>query len=97
MDRVYDYMLHLITEYSKLQDFKPVPPSSAQLICQKSLLCFADLKQKELLEMSASGTALTPPCTLQNAIGVNFDELIHQNKKSIQDVEDMKARKVIKD
>ena len=52
MDRVYDYMFHLITEYSKLQDFKPVPPSSAQEVCPESLLCFADEKKRQFLEKS---------------------------------------------
>lgn len=47
MDHVYDYMYHLIVEYSKLQDFKPAPPSLAQEVCVESILCVAD-KQQDL-------------------------------------------------
>ncbi|XP_057536327.1 uncharacterized protein LOC130814254 [Amaranthus tricolor] len=64
MDRVYDYMYHLIKEYSKLQDFKPIPPSSAQELCIESLLCFADPKQKQFLEQSATSLSSMPPCVL---------------------------------
>ncbi|XP_021715534.1 O-glucosyltransferase rumi homolog [Chenopodium quinoa] len=69
MDRVYDYMFHLLMEYSKLQDFKPIPPSSAQEVCIESLLCFAEPKQKQFLEQSATSLASMPPCVLPNADG----------------------------
>ncbi|CAK9164206.1 unnamed protein product [Ilex paraguariensis] len=65
MRRVYDYMYHLITEYSKLQDFTPVLPSSAQEICVDSLLCFADEKQRQFLKKSTSLPSPAPSCTLQ--------------------------------
>ncbi|GJU65689.1 transcriptional activator DEMETER [Tanacetum coccineum] len=52
IDRVYDYMYHLITEYAKLQDFKPVRPSTALEECVDSLLCYADETQRGFLERS---------------------------------------------
>lgn len=64
MDRVYDYMLHLITEYSKLLDYKPAPPSSALEACVESLLCLADPKQRQNLEKAAASPSPYPPCTL---------------------------------
>nr|GMD23838.1 O-glucosyltransferase rumi homolog [Ipomoea batatas] len=64
MDRIYDYMYHLIREYAKLQDFVPVPPSSAQEVCLDSVLCFADEKQREFLERTTAFPSPTPPCTL---------------------------------
>ncbi|XP_008791205.1 O-glucosyltransferase rumi homolog [Phoenix dactylifera] len=64
MDRVYDYMYHLIVEYSKLQDFKPVPPSSAQEVCVESILCVADNKQSQFLERSYASPSSFFPCTL---------------------------------
>lgn len=67
MDRVYDYMFHLIMEYSKLQDFKPLPPSSAQEVCIETLLCFAEPKLRQFLEQSATSLASMPPCVLPNA------------------------------
>ncbi|CBI15952.3 hypothetical protein VitviT2T_008325 [Vitis vinifera] len=64
MARVYDYMYHLITEYSKLLRFKPEPPPSAHEICEESLLCFADPTQRQCLERSTTYPSPTPPCTL---------------------------------
>ena len=42
MDAVYDYMLHLLTEYAALQDFTPAPPTTAQEACEGSVLCLAE-------------------------------------------------------
>ncbi|CAN1167010.1 O-glucosyltransferase rumi [Linum perenne] len=65
MDRIYDYMFHLITEYSKLQRFKPVPPASALEVCPDSVLCFADEKQRMFLEKSVTSPSSEPPCNLR--------------------------------
>ncbi|TYI73269.1 hypothetical protein E1A91_D07G119000v1 [Gossypium mustelinum] len=94
MDRVYDYMFHLISEYAKLQDFKPVPPSSAQQVCEESLLCFADDKQKEFLKKSAvTDGSSTPPCTLIKRPNPNFFTIWNdQKRKIIDNVKDMENR-----
>ncbi|KAG9134417.1 hypothetical protein Leryth_027405, partial [Lithospermum erythrorhizon] len=63
MDRVYDYMFHLLNEYSKLLDFKPQRPPSAVDVCAESILCFADEKQKSFLTRSATHPSSFPPCT----------------------------------
>ncbi|KAI4340331.1 hypothetical protein MLD38_025181 [Melastoma candidum] len=67
MDHVYDYMYNLLTEYSKLLRFSPVPPSSAVEICGESLLCFADSMQTPLLKRSAVQPSPSEPCTLMTA------------------------------
>ncbi|XP_022970432.1 O-glucosyltransferase rumi homolog [Cucurbita maxima] len=67
MDTVYAYMFQLITEYSKLLDFKPTPPPSALEVCSESLLCIADEKQRQFLEKSATSASLVPPCSLNRA------------------------------
>ncbi|KAK7289818.1 hypothetical protein RIF29_03780 [Crotalaria pallida] len=67
MDRIYDYMFHLISEYSKLLDFKPTPPSSALEICTDSVLCFADDKQRLFLKKSLAFPSKAPPCTIKPA------------------------------
>ncbi|PNX83001.1 hypothetical protein L195_g039038 [Trifolium pratense] len=67
IDRIYDYMFHLISEYSKLLDFKPTAPSSSLEVCSESVLCFADEKQREFLSRSATTPSQTPPCNLQPA------------------------------
>lgn len=64
MDRVYDYMFHLISEYAKLQDFTPKLPSSAMEVCPDSVLCYADDKQTPFLRESIAFPSQTPPCTL---------------------------------
>lgn len=67
MDRIYDYMLHLLSEYAKLQDFKPSPPPTALEVCSESVLCFADDKQRMFLSKSTTSPSQTPPCTLKPA------------------------------
>ncbi|CAI9106977.1 OLC1v1006232C2 [Oldenlandia corymbosa var. corymbosa] len=65
MDRVYDYMFHLLSEYSKLQDFKPVRPPTATETCVESVLCYADENQRRFLEKSLAFPSTSPPCSLQ--------------------------------
>lgn len=86
MDRVYDYMYHLIMEYSKLQDFKPIPSSSAREVCLESLLCFADTKQRQFLERSTAFASEGAPCSFEAARGITVTNWIKQKEKAIQDV-----------
>ncbi|GFZ19632.1 O-glucosyltransferase rumi-like protein [Actinidia rufa] len=87
MDRVYDYMLYLITEYSKLLDFKPIEPSSAVEVCAESLLCYADETQRQFLERSASSPSPTPPCTLQPPDNKFIKSWLEEKSKIIKDVQ----------
>ncbi|KAK9126100.1 hypothetical protein Scep_014946 [Stephania cephalantha] len=87
MDRVYDYMYHLITEYSKLQDFKPSPPSSAQEMCAESLLCYADSKQKEFLSRSTASPSKSPPCTLPSTDRTIINDWLEKKRKIISEVQ----------
>ncbi|XWS71573.1 hypothetical protein CRYUN_Cryun03dG0149500 [Craigia yunnanensis] len=97
MDRVYDYKFHLISEYSKLQDFKPVPPSSAQEVCEESLLCLAKPKQREFLRRAAAGGSSTPPCNLIKRPNSNFFNIwTDQKKKIIEQVKDMEMRNAVR-
>lgn len=64
MDRVYDYMYHLVVEYSKLQDFKPTPPPASQEMCIESVLCLATCKQKQFLDSSFTSPSSYVPCDL---------------------------------
>lgn len=83
IDRIYDYMYHLIVEYAKLLDFKPVRPVSALEECVESLYCFADQNQTELLARSATLPSQTPPCTLHAQTNRQIDKIIEQKKKII--------------
>lgn len=92
MDRVYDYMFHLINEYSKLLDFKPVRPSSSLEVFKESLLCLADMKQRKLLEKSTAHTSPSPPCSLPLPDSNFINNWIQRKKKTIKDMEDIKLK-----
>nr|ACG43398.1 lipopolysaccharide-modifying protein [Zea mays] len=67
MHAVYDYMLHLLTEYARLlidQDHGLSPPPHAQEACEASLLCLADDKQRRFLHASKADPAPGDPCVL---------------------------------
>ncbi|KAF8725881.1 hypothetical protein HU200_020447 [Digitaria exilis] len=64
MSAVYDYMLHLLTEYAALMDFRPAPPPEAQEACEGSVLCIADDKQRRFLEASRAEPAVDEPCVM---------------------------------
>ncbi|KAL7587002.1 hypothetical protein Lser_V15G38294 [Lactuca serriola] len=83
MERVYDYMYHLITEYSKLLDFKPVSPESALEECVESLLCYADETQRGVLERSATFPSSAPPCKLPPPNAEIIKKQIEEKRKVI--------------
>ncbi|KAK6927119.1 Glycosyl transferase CAP10 domain [Dillenia turbinata] len=87
MNRVYDYMYHLILEYSKLLDFEPSPPPSALEVCAESLLCHADSEQRETLERSTAFPSAAPPCTLPPPDSGLIDQWIQMKIKTISDLE----------
>ncbi|KAL9305298.1 unnamed protein product [Arabidopsis thaliana] len=86
MNRVYDYMFHLVTEYSKLQKFKPEKPASANEVCAGSLLCIAEQKERELLERSRVVPSLDQPCKLPVEDRNRLEWLIQQKNKTIENV-----------
>ncbi|KAL9237302.1 hypothetical protein vseg_011869 [Gypsophila vaccaria] len=65
MDYVYDYMLHLLTEYAKLLKFKPTIPKNAVELCSETMACqapeFQSKFMKESMVMSPSDKS---PCTM---------------------------------
>ncbi|CAN7065439.1 unnamed protein product [Brassica rapa subsp. trilocularis] len=89
MNRVYDYMFHLINEYSKLQRFKPGKPPSAKEVCAGSLLCFAEQKERDLLERSRAVPSMDRPCKLPGADRDRLERLIQRKKQTIEDVRNM--------
>ncbi|KAG6475963.1 O-glucosyltransferase rumi homolog [Zingiber officinale] len=65
MDFVYDYMLHLLTEYAKLLRFKPSVPENATELCLESIACRAPTNVKKfLLESMEKTTHEAEPCSL---------------------------------
>lgn len=65
MDRVYDYMLHLVTEYSKLLKYKPTIPKKAVELCSESMACSSQGFEKDfMMESLIKGPAQVHPCTM---------------------------------
>ncbi|KAL6839587.1 hypothetical protein ACP4OV_030526 [Aristida adscensionis] len=65
MDYIYDYMLHLLTEYAKLLRYKPTVPENAVEICAESMACDAQGLHRECMmdSMERHVTGFNP-CTL---------------------------------
>ncbi|KAG2604272.1 hypothetical protein PVAP13_4NG044100 [Panicum virgatum] len=65
MDYVYDYMLHLLTEYAKLLRYKPTVPEKAVEICTESMACPArGLHRECMMDSMERHVAGFDPCTL---------------------------------
>ena len=65
MDYIYDYMLHLLTEYAKLLRYKPTIPENAVEICTESMACPAQgLHRDCMMDSMEKHVAGFDPCTL---------------------------------
>ncbi|KNA06528.1 hypothetical protein SOVF_180240 [Spinacia oleracea] len=65
MDYVYDYMLHLLTEYAKHLKFKPRIPENAVELCSEIMVCSAvGLEKKFMMESLVKGPSDKAPCTM---------------------------------
>ncbi|CAN6172566.1 unnamed protein product [Urochloa humidicola] len=65
MDYVYDYMLHLLTEYAKLLRYKPTVPEKAVEICTESIACPArGLHRECMMDSMERHVAGFDPCTM---------------------------------
>ena len=87
MNHVYDYVFHLLNEYAKLQTFNPVVPPEAQIVCQNTILCFADdKKSKNILSKSEEKASILPPCTFapHSELFIKDIELQMQKKNKIR-------------
>ncbi|KAL5710201.1 hypothetical protein ACHQM5_020793 [Ranunculus cassubicifolius] len=89
MEKVYDYMYHLINEYAKLLNFKPSPPPSAQVVCSESVLCYADPRSTEFLKKSSAKPSSSLPCVLQVADSGLVESWMQNKRKVISEVHEM--------
>lgn len=65
MDYVYDYMYHLLTEYSKLLRFKPEIPQNAMEICSETMACpRSGNERKFMTESFIKHPAESGPCAM---------------------------------
>lgn len=81
MENVYDYMLHLLTEYAKLLRYKPTVPEKATEICMESVACSeTGLTKKFLLNSMVKSTYDFEPCLLPPPFKTEEIGAINQRK-----------------
>ncbi|KAK4578304.1 hypothetical protein RGQ29_028429 [Quercus rubra] len=68
MDFVYDYMFHLLSEYSKLLKFEPTIPLGAHEVCSETMACQEGNKfwriKNFMVESMVKSPRNTLPCTM---------------------------------
>ncbi|KAI3778152.1 hypothetical protein L2E82_07215 [Cichorium intybus] len=90
MDRVYDYMLHLLNEYAKLLKYKPRVPPRAVELCSESMACPAQglniaFMMESLVKKSTRDVA---PCTMPRPYDrPSLDALLKRKEKILKGVE----------
>ncbi|KAJ7541130.1 hypothetical protein O6H91_10G047700 [Diphasiastrum complanatum] len=83
MHNVYDYMFHLLQEYSRLQKFTPAVPPDAHEICRDSILCLAEPSQRIFLKQSdAHNLDIPPPCSMPLPNHDIIKNLLSQQRKN---------------
>ncbi|KAJ3693016.1 hypothetical protein LUZ60_012111 [Juncus effusus] len=87
MENVYQYMLHLLTEYSKLMKYKPSIPENATEICSESLACDSMWKDS-FLESLATTVYDSEPCQLAPPFDTKeIEEIESQKRKFVREIE----------
>ncbi|KAF8117975.1 hypothetical protein N665_0007s0024 [Sinapis alba] len=87
MENVYDYMFHLLNEYSKLLKFKPQVTRNSVEICTEAMVCpngDADGTNKRFLMGSlVDEPYLSGPCSLPLPFDPNGLEKFHRKKLNL--------------
>ncbi|XP_062197863.1 uncharacterized protein LOC133900672 [Phragmites australis] len=99
MDYVYDYMLHLLTNYARLLRYKPTVPGNAVELCLESMACPESGRSREfLLESRERYVADYEPCTLPPPFTadevkemVRRDEEVRSKVKRMEEEEEKKT------
>lgn len=89
MDYIYDYMLHLLTEYAKLLKFKPTIPKNAVELCSETMACSAtDSEKKFMTESLVKGPSDKSPCTMPPPYDrATFQSLLKRKTDAVKQVE----------
>ncbi|CAL9152446.1 unnamed protein product [Musa hybrid cultivar] len=89
MDYVYQYMLHLLTEYANLLRYKPTLPEKATDLCLESVACREQGRVKEFLMQSmVKRTSDSEPCDLPPAYtSRELEELRSRKAEAVKQVE----------
>ncbi|KAH7854740.1 hypothetical protein Vadar_017280 [Vaccinium darrowii] len=89
MDYVYDYMLHLLSEYAKLMRYKPTKPRKPIEICSEIFACPAiGLQKKFMMESIEKGPTDARPCNMPPPYDVvALRMLLRRKANSVSQVE----------
>ncbi|CAK9318276.1 unnamed protein product [Citrullus colocynthis] len=89
MEYIYDYMFHLLNQYSKLLTFKPtVPPNVTELSSESMALAAEGSIRKSMMESAVTSPADSDPCALQPPYDPQTLQLLIRSKEdSIKQVE----------
>ncbi|KAH7669493.1 Protein xylosyltransferase protein [Dioscorea alata] len=93
MDNIYDYMLHLLIEYSKLLKYKPVVPEGAVEYCSESMACPSKGRHKtNMMDSLVNTTHYKGPCSLPPPYDPGelqqYKRMIASSRKQIEDLEE---------
>lgn len=89
MDYVYDYMLHLLSEYAKLLKFKPTIPKNAVELCSETMACEAvGLEKKFMMKSLVKSPSDRGSCTMPPPYEpAAFQALIRKKTDALKQVE----------
>lgn len=66
IDFIYDYMLHLLQAYAKLQRFQPTVPPHAEELCPAKLLCSSGPSAQAMMRMNTIQSRIAhQPCVMK--------------------------------
>ncbi|KAL5718504.1 hypothetical protein ACHQM5_011400 [Ranunculus cassubicifolius] len=88
MEYVYDYMFHVLNEYSKLLRFKPVIPEKAVEFCSETMACPADgLVRNFMMDTIVKSPSDTAPCILPSTDPNSRASFVKKKENALQQVE----------
>ncbi|KAL3521531.1 hypothetical protein ACH5RR_019680 [Cinchona calisaya] len=89
MKYVYDYMFHLLVEYSKLLKYKPSVPPNAIELCSESMACRADgFVKKCMMDSAVTSPSDEAPCTIPTPYdATTLHSILERNENLTKKVE----------
>ncbi|KAL2478770.1 hypothetical protein Fot_47784 [Forsythia ovata] len=85
---VYDYMFHLLNEYSKLMKYKPTVPKGAVEVCSETMVCSVKGSRKKFRKHSmVKDPADSSPCTIPSSYyPAELEEFLERKKNLTKQV-----------
>ncbi|KAG7584758.1 Lipopolysaccharide-modifying protein [Arabidopsis thaliana x Arabidopsis arenosa] len=87
MENVYDYMFHLLNEYSKLLKYKPQVPKNSVELCTEAMVCPSEdvngVNKRFMMGSLVSRPHVSSPCSLPPPFGSNGLEKFHRKKLNL--------------